>query len=479
MSPKTKSTKPIDVYVRVSQVGGRDGDSFISPEVQESRCRAQLEVDGLTVGKVFTDLDQSGRKMKRPEFDRAMARAKSGQSGGIVVYKLSRFGRTTRGVLAAITELEEAGAAFVSCDPKIDTSSPSGRFMLTVFTALDELEVENLTVAWAVAHANHIGRGVHSGSAPAGYAKGPDKVLVPNEHAPAVREAFRMKAEEGANRVAIARYLTDQAVLTRHNRTQWTASTVAKMLSNRAYLGEARFGEMVNVDGHEALVDERTFRLASRRETRRSGNRGDGQLLGSGLCRCGTCGGGLVYSKTKQGEREYEYLRCQAPKNGARHATISIPLIEPYLVDAAFARHAEWQGGGASPGAGAGGGGGGRPAAEDDLVELERMLTAGEIPATAYAKAAARAESDRDAAVARLAEAKPGDLLSLGADRVREMLFLSGEGGGQDVLGEPVRKYTARHVPTARQYLKDALGLVTVNAGRGTVEERVVISEAA
>ena len=56
MSPKTKSTKPIDIYVRVSQVGGRDGDSFISPEVQEQRCRAQLEVDGLTVGKVFLSL---------------------------------------------------------------------------------------------------------------------------------------------------------------------------------------------------------------------------------------------------------------------------------------------------------------------------------------------------------------------------------------------------------------------------------------
>jgi DNA invertase Pin-like site-specific DNA recombinase len=478
MSPK-KVTKPIDIYVRVSQVGGRAGDAFISPEVQEQRCRAQLEADGNRAGQVFTDLDQSGRKMARPEFDRVMARAKTGQSGGIVVYKLSRFGRTTRGVLAAIAELEEAGAAFVSCDPKIDTSSPSGRFMLTVFTALDELEVENLTLGWRVAHANHIARGVHSGSAPAGYAKGDDKVLVPNEYAPAIREAFRMKAEEGANKAGIARYLTAQAVPTRRNGTLWTAGTVAKMLGNRAYLGEARYGDLVHANGHEALVDERTFRLASRKEARRSGNRGDGQLLGSGLCRCGTCGGGLVYGKTKQGKREYEFLRCQAPKIDTPHAAITVGLIEPYLVDAAFNRLVSMQAQMPSSDEDAHAAEVALAAAEDDLVELERMLTAGEIPATAYAKAAAKAEADRDAAQAALAAATPGELLTLSPDRVREMLFLIGEEGGQDVLGNPLRAYTAKHVPTARQFLKDALGLVTVNAGRGTVEERVVISEAA
>jgi hypothetical protein len=58
LSPK-KITKPLDVYVRVSRVGGRDGESYITEAVQEERCRALAQARGLTVGEVFADRDQS------------------------------------------------------------------------------------------------------------------------------------------------------------------------------------------------------------------------------------------------------------------------------------------------------------------------------------------------------------------------------------------------------------------------------------
>src|SRR6266571_6551041 len=96
MSPQRKPTKPVDIYVRVSQVRGREGESFQSPKQQEERCRAQLKADGLKAGEVFIDLDQSGAKASRPAFDKAMARIESGRSSGIIVYDLSRFGRSTR-----------------------------------------------------------------------------------------------------------------------------------------------------------------------------------------------------------------------------------------------------------------------------------------------------------------------------------------------------------------------------------------------
>ena len=72
MNPDTKPTKPVDIYIRVSRVGGREGVSFQSPEQQEERCRAQLTADGLQAGDVFIDLDESGASTTRPEFRKMM-----------------------------------------------------------------------------------------------------------------------------------------------------------------------------------------------------------------------------------------------------------------------------------------------------------------------------------------------------------------------------------------------------------------------
>src|SRR5712692_8857931 len=96
VSPK-KITRPLDLYVRVSRVGGREGDSFISPEVQEEKCQALAKARGLKVGQVFTDLDRSGGKMDRPQFKEALARIESGESGGIIVARIDRFARTLLG----------------------------------------------------------------------------------------------------------------------------------------------------------------------------------------------------------------------------------------------------------------------------------------------------------------------------------------------------------------------------------------------
>ena len=83
MSPKPIA-KPCDVYVRISDVRGREGDSYISPEVQEERCRAVLTARGLEVGEVFVEENISGKTMERPKLREALERIKAGQSGGIV-----------------------------------------------------------------------------------------------------------------------------------------------------------------------------------------------------------------------------------------------------------------------------------------------------------------------------------------------------------------------------------------------------------
>src|SRR5262245_25021724 len=125
MSPK-RITKPVDIYVRVSDVRGRGGESFISPQDQEARCRALAEARGFRVGEVLTDLDQTGSKMRRPQLDEAIRRIEDGISGGIIVAKLDRFSRTLVGGLQTLEQINGLGGAVVVADGEFDTSTATG-----------------------------------------------------------------------------------------------------------------------------------------------------------------------------------------------------------------------------------------------------------------------------------------------------------------------------------------------------------------
>lgn len=56
----------MDGYIRVSRVGGRGGDSFISPDVQREQIAAWTKLRGVTIAAWHEDLDQSGGSIDRP-----------------------------------------------------------------------------------------------------------------------------------------------------------------------------------------------------------------------------------------------------------------------------------------------------------------------------------------------------------------------------------------------------------------------------
>src|SRR4051812_26876295 len=93
-TPAVASPITLDAYVRVSQVRGRGGDSFISPAVQRERIAAWAAAHGHRIAKVHEELDVSGATVDRPKLNAAMARVEAKETSGIVVFKLDRFGRT-------------------------------------------------------------------------------------------------------------------------------------------------------------------------------------------------------------------------------------------------------------------------------------------------------------------------------------------------------------------------------------------------
>lgn len=115
-------------YVRCSTVEQNEARQFKMLEEQKAE-------------KLFIDKAR-GKNTGRKEFKAMMAFVRDGDM--VIVESISRIARNTRDLLSIVSELTEKGVEFVSLKESIDTTTPQGRFMLTVFGALAELERENI-----------------------------------------------------------------------------------------------------------------------------------------------------------------------------------------------------------------------------------------------------------------------------------------------------------------------------------------------
>ena len=87
--------------------------------------------------QIFVD-KQSGKDTARPGLQRLLSVVRRGDT--VIVESVSRFARNTRDLLDLIDKLTAKGVEFVSQKEHIDTTTPTGKFMLTVFGAVAELE---------------------------------------------------------------------------------------------------------------------------------------------------------------------------------------------------------------------------------------------------------------------------------------------------------------------------------------------------
>jgi len=285
--------KTADGYIRVSRVAGREGDSFISPDIQRKKISAWAELHEVEIVQWWEELDMSGADRTRPMFQLALERCERGETGGIVVARLDRFARSAVDALEGIKRLNEASARLVSVEDNFDGSTPMGRFAIGILTLIAELELERIKENWSNATESAVGRGIHiSATPPAGYTKEKKKKLIRSEpDASVIAEAFRKRAL-GASWTELADFLTEHRVRSSKGNSSWSVNGARTLILNRVYLGEARYGSVVNPAAHEPIVTPAEFDAAQLMTTLlhgRDGSVASKALLG-GLARCEGCG---------------------------------------------------------------------------------------------------------------------------------------------------------------------------------------------
>ena len=127
-------SKSVALYARVSTSDGRQ-----DPEVQLSQLRTYCEQRGLRIHDEFVD-HMSGSRDDRPALKKMMAAARKREFDLILVWKFDRFARSTRALVLALEEFQQIGMDFISYSENIDTSSPMGKAMFVMVSAMAEFE---------------------------------------------------------------------------------------------------------------------------------------------------------------------------------------------------------------------------------------------------------------------------------------------------------------------------------------------------
>src|SRR5260221_5046929 len=228
-------------YLRVST--DEQKDSGLGIDNQTTRCNAQATVKGWSEPTVYADEGISGTKdaTKRPALQRLLQDAHAGKVDAVIILSLDRLGRKTRLVLDLVEELTACGVVLVSCKESLDTDSATGKFVLSLFASLAQLERDLIAERTKAALGEKSKRdGEAGGRLPHGYLRTDAGLLVDAEAARTVRYIFGCK-RRGDSMRSIAEKLNQQGIPSPRGGSKWFHTSIKEILDNRsAYVGGKR-----------------------------------------------------------------------------------------------------------------------------------------------------------------------------------------------------------------------------------------------
>ena len=223
------------IYLRISTLDQKEGHGI---QMQKTKCEAMATVKGWSISKVYKDEGISGtvNETERPAFSQLLKDAKNKEIDAVIVYALDRLGRRTQIVLRTIENLDNQGVKVVSCRENLDTSTPTGTFMVTIFAALSQLERDTIVERMkAGTEERRKIDGDIGGHVPMGYVRKMSTVMINEEKAEIVRYIFQRRYIDFRYMYEIADELNEKGAPKPTKRGKvWKSSVVQRILDNEA-----------------------------------------------------------------------------------------------------------------------------------------------------------------------------------------------------------------------------------------------------
>lgn len=319
------------IYTRVSTNMQIDGYSL---ESQKSRMKAFADFNDFEIVGEYEDAGKSGKSIEgRFEFNRMMEDIKSGKDGVsyVLVFKLSRFGRNAADVLSTLQVMQDFGVNLICVEDGIDSSKDAGKLMISVLSAVAEIERENIRVQTMEGRIQKAREGKWNGGfAPYGYTLEKGQLFINEEEAEAIRVIFDQYVHTDIGANGLAKYLENHGIhkIPRQNGKNplFDVALIRRIIKNPIYCGKIAYGrrktEKVHgtrndyklveqdnyllVDGlHEGIVSEELWnaaqvKLAAQAKRYEHVNRGkDTKVhLLSSIVKCPICGAGMYGNKS-------------------------------------------------------------------------------------------------------------------------------------------------------------------------------------
>lgn len=231
------------IYIRVSTV--KQVNEGFGLDSQKHRCSMMAEMKGWPIVKIYSDEGISGTlgSESRPGLRKVLEDAKDKVFDVLIFYSLDRLGRTTAIVLKTIEQLTEMGIKIVSCKESIDTSSPTGVFVLTIFAALAQLERDTIVNRMVEGKRERIKLdGECGGTLPYGYIRVDNKVAIHPGRGKIVNDIFYGKYIQKYSIRKICTILNHNKVAPPKS-DKWHPSTISNILNYKdKYDGGSRNG---------------------------------------------------------------------------------------------------------------------------------------------------------------------------------------------------------------------------------------------
>jgi len=363
-------------YKRVSTAMQIDGYSL---DAQRARMKAYADFNDYEIVGEYEDAGKSGKSIEgRLQFSQMMEDVKSGKDNisYVLVFKLSRFGRNAADVLSTLQVMQDFGVNLICVEDGIDSSKDAGKLMISVLSAVAEIERENIRIQTMEGRIQKAREGKWNGGfAPYGYQLVNGKLEINEEEAVAIRTIYDQYVNTDIGSNGISKYLENHGIrkIQRQNGKNplFDAHLVRLILKNPVYCGKIAYGrrktekihgtrneyhlvEQDNyllVDGlHEAIIPEDVWnaaqvKLIAQAKKYEHINKGKNERthLLSGIVKCPICGVGMYgnksikYKKDGTKYKDFFYYGCKHRGMQRGHKCAYKKQIREELLDDAVA----------------------------------------------------------------------------------------------------------------------------------------------